>query len=133
MHPKISLLQVKLNQKMNEFLCDRLLKDDAKLLNNKNQIQKNEIKIPSNIKGFDSKIIITSKAEIDNLKRFKITMSILTYNSKLITKTEMIFNEKNEYEEGTFVSENTELVTEKLIDELIIHKQQIIENLLAKG
>ena len=126
---KTSLLITQLNNKMLDLLCLALLKNNGSFITNQTEVHKKELKLETLLDGFDSNLIIVSYSQKDTFNRIIFTLSFLTYNSKHIATLEMIFNQNNLYEEGSFSSNNKELITQKFLDFLSKNKFKIIENI----
>ena len=126
---KTSLLITQLNNKMLDILCLTLLKNNGSFITNQTEINKKELHLQTQLDGFDSNLIVVSYSEKDKFNRIVFTLSLLTYNSKHIATLEMIFNKNNLYEEGSFSSNNEELITQNLLDFLSKNKFEIIENI----
>ena len=126
---KTSLLITQLNNKMLDILCLTLLKHNGDFITNQTEINQKELYLQSQLDGFDSNLIVASYSQKDTFNRIIFTLSFLTYNSKHIATLEMIFNQNNLYEEGSFLSNNEELITQKFLDFLSKNKFKIIENI----
>ena len=126
---KTSLLITQLNNKMLDILCLALLKNNGSFITNQTEVHKKELKLETLLDGFDPNLIIVSYSQKDTFNRIIFTLSFLTYNSKHIATLEMIFNQNNLYEEGSFLSNNEELITQKFLDFLSKNKFKIIENI----
>ena len=126
---KTSLLITQLNNKMLDILCLTLLKQNGDFITNKTEINQKELHLQTLLDGFDSNLIVVSHSKKDKFNRIVFTLSLLTYNSKHIATLEMIFNKNNLYEEGSFSSNNEELITQNLLDFLSKNKFEIIANI----
>lgn len=126
---KTSLLITQLNNKMLNILCLTLLKHNGDFITNQTEINKKELHLQTQLDGFDSNLIVVSYSEKDKFDRIVFTLSLLKYNSKHIATLEMIFNKNNLYEEGSFSSNNEELITQNLLDFLSKNKFKIIANI----
>ena len=126
---KTSLLITQLNNKMLNILCLTLLKHNGDFITNQTEINKKELHLQTQLDGFDSNLIVVSYSEKDKFDSIVFTLSLLTYNSKHIATLEMIFNKNNLYEEGSFSSNNEELITQNLLDFLSKNKFKIIANI----
>lgn len=110
-----SLIHAQLNSKMVDLLCRALMKNNNDLIKNKTEKARHEIYLRTNLDSFCDYIIIEGFSKMDSSNRINFTLNLLTYNSKLIAKTEMIFNTNNMYEEGSFFTENEHLISEDLV------------------
>ena len=126
---KTSLLITQLNNKMLDILCLKLLKNNGDFITNQTEINQKELQLQTHLDGFDSNLIIVSHSKKDVFDRIVFTLSLLTYNSKHIATLEMIFNKNNLYEEGSFSSNNEELITQNLLDFLSKNRFKIIANI----
>lgn len=128
-NPKQSLISTQLNNIMLNILCQTLLKQDGFLVENQKEIQTKDFNLNTELDGFDSKLIINYFSEKDSFNRICFNMKLLTYNSKNVAHLEMIFNQNNEYEEGSFLIFKDELVTESLLQFLKNNYNTIVENI----
>ena len=126
---KTSLLITQLNNKMLDILCLALLKNNGDFITNQTEVKQKELHLETQLDGFDSNLIVLSCSKKDTYNRIVFTLSLLTYNSKHIATLEMIFNKNNLYEEGSFSSNNEELITQSLLDFLSKNKFKIIANI----
>lgn len=128
-NPKQSLISTQLNNIMLNILCQTLLKQDGFLVENQKEIQTKDFNLNTELDGFDSKLIVNYFSEKDSFNRICFNMKLLTYNSKNVAHLEMIFNQNNEYEEGSFLIFKDELVTESLLQFLKNNYNIIVENI----
>ena len=128
-NPKQSLISTQLNNIMLNILCQTLLKQDGFLVETQKEIQTKDFNLNTELDGFDSKLIVNYFSEKDSFNRICFNMRLLTYNSKNVAHLEMIFNQNNEYEEGSFLIFKDELVTESLLQFLKNNYNTIVENI----
>ena len=126
--PKQSLIITQLNNKLLTIMCDSLMKNDGEFIQNQVELDQPDLLIETNLQGFDTQLVVTCMSRLDSFNRIKFVIELLTYQSQKIATLEMIFNSDNVYEEGTFMTKNEHLITEKLLQFLDQHQQFIITN-----
>lgn len=110
-----SLNHIELNIKMINILIDSLSKNEASILRHQVEVTQPELHYDIDLDGFDTKLIVIGFSELDRFHRLVVTLSLLTYDSKHIATTEMIFLKDGTYVEGTFKTDNEYLITQPLL------------------
>ena len=127
--PTKSLLITQLNSKMLNILCEALLKNNGDFVAHQTEISQTEFHINTFLDGFDSRLIVVYCSKKDSFDRISFTLKFITYNSKHVATLNMIFNKNNIYDEGSFLCDNENLITYKLLNFIQENTVNIVTNI----